>query len=68
MAFCLPSVKTAGLFSIRTAIIVRWLSFVEKLADRVDATPSSRSCWKKKGAGRRFYLIVPDFSTKLDGF
>ena len=37
---------------------------VEKLANRVDATPSSRFCWNKKAAGRRFYFALPSFSTE----
>jgi hypothetical protein len=33
-----------------------WLSFVEKLANRVDATPSSRFYWNKKAAGAPLLL------------
>jgi hypothetical protein len=38
---------------------------VEKLPNRVAATPSSRFYWNKKAAGRRFYFALPGFSTEL---
>jgi hypothetical protein len=32
-------------------LFMRWVGSVEKLSNRVDATPSSRFCWNKKAAG-----------------
>src|SRR2546428_10205748 len=40
---------------LRLCRLMRWLS-VEKLANRVDATPSSRFCWNKKAAGAPLLL------------